>query len=194
MKEIEFFGCQNTQQFDLSVFDHIDILYKDKINIPEKQKKQKKIPPTFIYNGKIEPVMKFIKQFNSFITEVFSTDQSDNIFNEMKNHKIGDIITNEKLYTYIDALHGFDMDNEFIKDHILKYNNFKLKEILIEELDLIGSVSGSLVNDYIDLFNTNKWYPPILYDEDEKMIIDGYHRFVVLERLGIKTIKAWVGI
>jgi hypothetical protein len=65
--------------------------------------------------------MKYIKTFESFYEE----DIND-VFKYMKIHKVGDIISNETLYNYVDAMHDFEMDNDFIKEHILKYRKFEL--------------------------------------------------------------------
>jgi hypothetical protein len=111
----------------------------------------------------------------------------------MKIHKVGDIISNETLYNYVDAMHDFEMDNDFIKNHILNYSKFKLVELNLDEIDL-DDTSEMLVDDYIDLYKKNNWYPPIIYDLEEDMIIDGYHRATALDKIGKDKILAWVGV
>ena len=132
--------------------------------------------------------MKHIKLFENFYQ-----DDIDDIFNIMKLHKIGDIISNETLYNYVDAMHNFEMDNEFIKDYILKYPKFKLVELDMKDLDL-DSTGKSLVDEYIDMYKETNWYPPIIYDVEDDMIIDGYHRATALDKLGINKILAWGGV
>lgn len=132
--------------------------------------------------------MKHIKLFESFYK-----DEVDDVFNFMKTHKTGDVISNETLYNYVDAMHGFEMDNEFIKDNILKYSKYKLSEIDLNEIDL-DYTSPKLVDEYIDLYKENNWYPPIVYDVEENMIIDGYHRANALYKLGEDKILAWIGV
>lgn len=134
-----------------------------------------------------------IKNFNDYINENYILDEIKKSFDDMKSKKVGDIISNDKLYNYTDSLHDFDMDNNFIKKHILKYNQFKLVELNLDEIDL-DSVSPSLVDDYIELYKSNNWYPPIIYDLKKDMIIDGYHRANALDKMGYKKILAWVGI
>lgn len=134
-----------------------------------------------------------IKKFTEFINENYILDEINKIFNNMKTKKVGDIISNEELYKYEDSLHDLDMENKFIKKHIFKYNNFKLIELNINDLDL-DSVSPSLVDDYIEMYKTNKWYPPIIYDLKKDIIIDGYHRVNALNKIGESKVLAWVGI
>lgn len=137
---------------------------------------------------KYKPIkeMKYINTFESYINE------TNNIINQIKQHKVGDIISNETLYKYTEALHDFNFNNDFISDHILKHDKFILKELYLSDLDL-DSVSPFLVSDYKDLFLQNKWYPPIIFDKDDDIIIDGYHRANALFQLGITKILAWVG-
>lgn len=90
-----------------------------------------------------------IKNFNDYINENYILDEIKKVFDDMKSKKIGDVIPNEKLYKYTDSLHNFDMNNDFIKKHILKYKQFKLVELDIDEIDL-DSVSPLLVDDYIE--------------------------------------------
>ena len=140
------------------------------------------------------------EQLKKIIDEVMVNDFSyipenvDATLNDMKNHKIGDVISGEKLYNYVNALHDNDMDNDFIKDHILKYQNFKLTNLNSNDVDLIGSVDPTLVNDYANQYKNTKWYPPIVFDKSENMVIDGYHRAEAIKKLGIGKIMAWVGI
>ena len=130
--------------------------------------------------------MKHIKLFENYLKEI------ENIFKDIKNHKIGDIISYTTLYNYVDALHDFEMNNDFIEEHILKYPKFKLVELNIEDLEL-DQISPSLVNDYIDMYKENNWYPPIIYDVDEG-IVDGYHRTTALNKMGVEKVLAWVGV
>lgn len=142
-------------------------------------------------NPKVIGIEKLNKNKKS-INENYFESKSNEIFNNIKSHKIGDVINNETLYNYINALHDFDMDNDFIKDNILKYNKFKLIELPINKLNL-NSVSPDLVNDYLKIYKQTGWYPPILYDKDEG-VIDGYHRLNAIAKNKNKNILAWVGI
>lgn len=132
--------------------------------------------------------MKNIKTFENYIL-----NKVDDEFKKMKSHKKGDIISNTTLYNYVNAMHDFDMDNDFIKDHIISYRNFKLYELSLDNIDL-DSVSPLLVDDYLRIYNETKWYPPIIYDKNENIIIDGYHRANVMHKIGKKYILAWCGI
>lgn len=131
---------------------------------------------------------KYIKCFESWID-----DDYDKVINQIKQHNIGDVISNETLHYYTEALHGFDFDNSFITDSILKYDNFVLTELNIYDLDL-ESVSDSLRDEYKELYLKTKWYPPIIFDKDEQMIVDGYHRANALYEAGENKILAWIGV
>lgn len=130
-----------------------------------------------------------MKHLNVF--EDFINDELNNIFEKMKSHNIGDIITRETLYKYIDALHEFDLENEFIINKLWEHKYYILTKLNIDEIDL-DQTSHLLVNDYLNLYKKSKWYPPIFYSIKDDMIIDGYHRAEVLEKLNKKTINAWV--
>jgi len=137
--------------------------------------------------------MKHIKLFEEYDYRNYE----DNII-EMKKHNIGDIISYERLHNYANALHNFQMedyddDEKFITDHILKYPKFILTELNIKDLDLYP-IDPTIVDEYIDLYKETNWYPPIIYDKEEDLIIDGYHRTTVLDKLGEEKILAWVGI
>ena len=133
--------------------------------------------------------MKHIKTFENFHYE----DDIAEIFDVMKIHKIGNIISNETLYNYVNAMHDLEMDNDFIKDHILKYPRFQLVELNLQNID-VDSTGERLVDEYVDMYKETNWYPPIIYDTEEDMIIDGYHRATALDKLGENKILAWVGI
>jgi len=132
--------------------------------------------------------MKHIKLFENYFT-----DELKKILDDMKSKVVGDIISRDKLYNYIEALNDFELDNEFIEEYIWKYSNYKLIELNINQLDL-DSTSDSLVNDYIKEYKESNWYPPIFYNLKDEMIIDGYHRANMIDAIGEKTVLAWVEV
>ena len=129
--------------------------------------------------------MKHIKLFENYFS-----DKLDKIISDMKKHKVGYIIHYTTLYNYISALHDFDLDNEFIEDFITSKSKFELKLLDISKLDL-GDVSQTLVDEYKDEYLKTGWYPPILYNQEEDIIIDGYHRVKLLEDLNQKNVLVW---
>ena len=131
--------------------------------------------------------MKNIKTFKNY-----TLNRIENEFEKMKSHKIGDIISYTTLYNYVDAMHNMEMDNDFIKDYILTYSNFKLCKLLLKDIGL-DSTDPVLVNDYLKIYGETNWYPPIIYDKNEHMIIDGYHRAEAIDNSGEKYILAWCG-
>lgn len=132
--------------------------------------------------------MKSVKLFESWLN-----DYHDQIINSMKKYKVGDITSHEAIYNFVEALHDGDLDNEFIIEYINNYSRFQLVELPISELDL-DSIGQSLVDEYIEIYKRSNWYPPILYDKENDLIIDGYHRANALEQIGVEKILSWVGI
>lgn len=130
--------------------------------------------------------MKYIKLFENYFSDLL-----DRIINDMKSHKIGDVINKETLYNYVSALHGFDLENDFIEDFISSKNKFTLAKLKISEIDL-DSVSQDLVDEYKQEYRDSSWYPPILYSTNDEIIIDGYHRAKMVDDLKEDYILAWI--
>jgi hypothetical protein len=137
-----------------------------------------------------------IISYNKFINNInenYSQNALNNVLNEMKQHKIGDIVSIDTMFKYIEALHDFEFDNDFMVDEIYEFNKLELKKLELKNIDL-DSVSETLVKEYEEEYKITNWYPPIIYNEDKEMIIDGYHRANALENLGEKYILAWCGV
>lgn len=137
-----------------------------------------------------------ITSYNKYIANVnenFFQNKLNSVFNEMKQHKIGDIISINTMFKYLEALHDFDFDNDFMVEQIYTFSKLELKKLELKNIDL-DSVSEFLVKEYEEEYKNTNWYPPIIYNEDTEMIIDGYHRANALENLGEKYILAWCGI
>lgn len=112
------------------------------------------------------------------------------------NAKIGDVIEEEYIYNYIQYLHD-DYEGAFIDgdlgSRIEEFNRYKLTEINISEIDLDEFyIDNDSVNEYKSIINNTGDYPPIVVD-NEYRIIDGSHRAVAVSKLQDK-IKAWIGI
>ena len=129
--------------------------------------------------------MKYLKMFENYFSE-----KLERLLSEMKTHKVGDEISYEKLYSYISALHDFDLDNEFVEDFITSKRTFQLKELPISEIGL-DDVSQTLVDEYKEEYINTNWYPPILYNQEEGVIVDGYHRAKMLDDLKETHILVW---
>jgi hypothetical protein len=130
--------------------------------------------------------MKYIKLFENYFAYKLTE-----IIGEIKKHKIGDVISFETMYNYVEALHDFDMDNDYITNFITDNSEYVLTKLKISEVGL-DSISPSLVSEYKEEYLSSKWYPPILYNLDEKEIIDGYHRAQMIDDIGEEFINAWV--
>jgi hypothetical protein len=136
--------------------------------------------------------MKHLKIFESFLPR-------DQHFKNIcwYNAKIGDVLTEEDIYQYIQSIHD-DYEGSFIDgdlgDRIEEFEEYELKTIPISEIDIDEfSLDTSKMKDYIKEYKNSNNYPPIVLN-DEYGIIDGTHRVNALERIGLKEVKAWVGI
>jgi hypothetical protein len=136
--------------------------------------------------------MKHLKIFESFLPRA---QHFKNIC--WYNAKIGDVLPEEDIYQYIQSIHD-DYEGSFIDgdlgDRIEEFEEYELKIISISEIDIDEfSLDTSKMKDYIKEYKNSNNYPPIVLN-DEYGIIDGTHRVNALERLGLKEVKAWVGI
>jgi len=136
--------------------------------------------------------MKHLKIFESFLPRA---QHFKNIC--WYNSKIGDVLPEEDIYQYIQSIHD-DYEGSFIDgdlgDRIEEFEEYELKIISISEIDIDEfSLDTSKMKDYIKEYKNSNNYPPIVLN-DEYGIIDGTHRVNALERLGLKEVKAWVGI
>ena len=112
------------------------------------------------------------------------------------NAKIGDKISEEYIYNYVQYLHD-DYEGAFIdgdlSDRIEEFEIYKLTELSISQIDLDEFyINEDSVLEYKSIIEETGDYPPIVVDEDYR-IIDGAHRAVAVSELQDK-IKAWVGI
>jgi hypothetical protein len=121
---------------------------------------------------------------------------------KINNAKIGDILENETIYLYVEYLVIYgekkDYDNCFVDgdlgDRLDEYENYKLEEISIDDLNLEEWEHDTFFSDiYKEKFLKTKDYPPIVVDS-EYSIIDGLHRANALKRSGVEKILAFVGI
>jgi len=88
-----------------------------------------------------------------------------------------------------------DEDFSGLQTLIKKYDSYFLKHININDIPKQHTnYSESRVNDYVEMYKKNDNYPPIIYDSEIGLIIDGIHRYEALKRIGVNTIKAYVGI
>lgn len=112
------------------------------------------------------------------------------------NAKIGDKISEEYIYNYVQYLHD-DYEGAFIDgdlgDRIEEFEIYKLTELSISQIDLDEFyINEDSVLEYKSIIEETGDYPPIVVDEDYR-IIDGAHRAVAVSELQDK-IKAWVGV
>ena len=112
-----------------------------------------------------------------------------------------DVITSSDLIDDTYEIHrnpnDFYDDDDFsgLQTLINKYDSYLLKNININDIpEQHTNFSEIKVINYIEMYKKSEDYPPIIYDSEIGLIIDGIHRFEALKRLGVNTIKAYVGI
>jgi hypothetical protein len=84
-----------------------------------------------------------------------------------------------------------DFDEGNLIDRIYEYDVYEERNIPIENITSPWEVDEALVDEYIKKGSENM--PPIVIDSDYD-IIDGTHRFAAVKRLGLETIKAYIGV
>jgi len=143
--------------------------------------------------------MKHLKIFESFLPRV---SHYKNIC--WYNAKVGDILPESDIYGYIEQLHR--TEDDFIEgdlpERIEQFSKYKLMMVPIEKINIDEwELDEDYLEDYQNQFEETRNYPPIVLDGDTSYsfdnkftIIDGNHRVNALDRLGVKLVKAWVGI
>jgi len=136
--------------------------------------------------------MKIIKKYNQFIKE--SLSRSDRAISLITNSKVNDVLSESDVYQYVEALHDND---DFIEGNLANriehYTSYKLMEVDLDELDLDEfTLDEDIIDEYIELYEKNSNYPPIVLAHDLR-IIDGTHRANALYNSGVFKIKALVG-
>ena len=131
---------------------------------------------------------------NSKIRKIIKTTLNEWL-NEQQN-----IRTSDEIIDIVYDIHrdpsDFEDDDEFsgLATNINKYDNYKLEEINISDIGKHHiNFDTDRVKRIMDEILKNPNYPPIIYDKDIDLIVDGVHRFEALKLLGAKKIKAWVG-
>lgn len=116
------------------------------------------------------------------------------------NAKVGDIISNEDIYQYIEYLtiqadkYEYSFVDGDLAERIEEYSEYVLKELILDALDLDEwDVDKDTANEYRLKYLKGKEYPPIVVDADYS-IIDGIHRANGLKKAGLTKILAFVGI
>lgn len=124
--------------------------------------------------------MKYLKLFEDYNKSVITSDELIDIVYDI--HRDPDDFYDTEDFSGLQTI-------------INKYDLYSLKDININDIPKQHTnYSKDRVMDYIEMYKRNVNYPPIVYDSDLGLIIDGIHRFEALKRLGEKTILAFVGL
>lgn len=133
--------------------------------------------------------MKYLKIFEEY-------NRKELVIKPILNKKIGDIVDESDIYSYVEALHHTNDDffDGNLGDRIEWYPKYQLKEVMLSELNLDEHYwDESEVEEFKTKFLHSGKYPPIVLAHDYS-IIDGTHRANSLEQVGEKNILAFVGI
>ena len=85
-------------------------------------------------------------------------------------------------------------DGGFLGDIINKYPIYQPSGVMMSMVDLDEwETSQDMVNEFIEMYKSNKDYPPIIFDPETNSVIDGMHRVKALNELGVKEVKAYIG-
>ncbi len=135
--------------------------------------------------------MKYLKIFESFSRKEHFLSLC------WHNANIGDVLYEEDVYQYVQSIHD-DYESSFVDgdlgDRIEEFEQYELQLVPIDKINIDEfSIDTSKMREYIEEYKKSNDYPPIVLN-DEFGIIDGTHRVNALERLGLKEVKAWVGV
>lgn len=128
------------------------------------------------------------------LKEIIKTTLQEFLLNETftnKTVKIGDILPESEIYSYIQKLHRNEEDfwEGNIGDRIESYTSYKAMEV---SLDIISTdeyyLDDDSVEEYIEKYKKIGTYPPIVLGHFDTNwgynIIDGTHRANALKQLG----------
>jgi hypothetical protein len=107
----------------------------------------------------------------------------------------GDIIQTEEVIEYVKEIHGLrDFDNGNLYNSLNKFDYYQVDYVTISDLNIDEYFKFEwLVDKYIDMYRSNKNYPPIVISNNYR-IIDGNHRSNALFRFGLNKIKVIRGV
>lgn len=138
--------------------------------------------------------------------EKLALRKKEAVFNEIKKWPIGTKMSNEDMKEYIQALCNYRswIKTVYIEMSLIRFREFILLEIDLENIPLPDNVCSIIkenhlnslkkISHYKKLVKKTNWIPPIIFDYENKTIVDGAHRAEALKELGIKKIPCFVGV
>lgn len=136
-----------------------------------------------------------IKSFKLFESNKYWQERVNSIMNKIDSAKIGDIISEDIIYQYVQILHGnHDFTDGDLGKRIEKYSSYQLVEVDINKLNIDEYyLFDDLVDKYVEEYKKRGSYPPPVVTSKYKLI-DGNHRSNALNKLGIQKIKVFRGV
>jgi hypothetical protein len=136
-----------------------------------------------------------IKSFKLFESNKYWQERVNIIMNKIDSAKIGDIISEDIIYQYVQILHGnHDFIDGDLGKRIEKYSSYKLVEVDINKLNIDEYyLFDDLVDKYVEEYKKRGSYPPPVVTNKYRLI-DGNHRSNALNKLGISKIKVFKGL
>ena len=128
-------------------------------------------------------------------------DRYKPILDKITNAKVGDILSNDVVYMYVQYLTDnagkyeecFGDSEADLGERLDQYDKYILKEIPIDKIDTEEwGFDMDDVQEYMKMYSNTKEYPPIVVSKNYS-IIDGTHRANALKLCGLKKILAFVG-
>jgi len=145
------------------------------------------------YGDNFNKIMKARKKESILRTK----NRREEIFNKINNFKVGEIISEHIIYSYVQELHNEeDFVDGDISERIEEYPDYKLQLIKLDDIELDEwELDEELALEYGEKFKNTNYCPPLVIDDSKPhTIIDGNHRGNGLRMVGEEYVKAFVGI
>lgn len=120
----------------------------------------------------------------------------DYLISQQGSIAIEPLSTYERVAAEVTRLHTQqqDLDEGDLLNRLDRYTAYVFKKIRVTDLDLFEfALCEDVVAEYAALYLATGTYPPIVYDEVDRSIVDGLHRANALARCGLAEIDAFVG-
>lgn len=129
-------------------------------------------------------------QFDKFISESLSKQRFSQVLQQKP------LVSGDEIYEYIRYIHNDPNDfyDGDLSDRIESYDNYKLENVKIDDIDCDEFFMRDYdIPDFIKMYKNGSEFPIIVLSHDYR-VIDGTHRCQSAKQIGLKMIKAYVGV